>query len=66
MKTLAVQDVAIAEAMRNETLSIVERFSDRFGEPYWLISDNHGVIEICLSQEEVDRRVTFVKERVGE
>jgi hypothetical protein len=61
MRTLAVQDVAIAVALRNGDLS-VKSFVNRFGDTMWSISDKHGPIEICGSQSEADDKVATVAE----
>ena len=61
MLTFAVQDVAIAVAIRKGDLS-VKSFVSRVGETWWSISDSHGPIEICRSQAEADDKVATVAE----
>ena len=60
MRLLSATDVAIATALKGDTLAIVER-EGRFG-PYWSIEDAHGVIEVALSREEADTRVAAIRE----
>lgn len=60
MRLLSATDVAIATALKGDTLRVVER-EGRFG-PYWSIEDAHGVIEVALSHEEADTRVAAIRE----
>lgn len=62
MKLLSATDLAIAMAIRNDSLKVVECLSERLGEPYWSIEDANGVIEVALSASEVDQRVSAIKE----
>lgn len=57
MLAVAAQNVAISLAHKCGTLRVVERFSDRFQEAYWSIEDDHGVIEIVLSEVEAAEKV---------
>ncbi len=45
MKMLSSTDLAIALAAKNGTLRITEHAS-RFGEPFWALSDERGLIEV--------------------
>jgi hypothetical protein len=59
MKLLSSTDVAIAQAIRSNSLRVVE-CEGRFGA-FWSIEDAFGVIEVALSAAEADLRVGTIK-----
>lgn len=59
MQLLSSTDVAIAMAIRNNSLRVVE-CEGRFGA-FWSIDDDFGVIEVALSAEEADARISAIK-----
>ena len=62
MRLVSATDVAIALALRCDTLRIVER-DGRFGA-YWSIEDDRGVIEVHLSSEDASTRIATIRERL--
>jgi hypothetical protein len=64
MFAVASQDLAIALAIRENTLRLVERPS-RFGDTYIAIEDAAGIIEVALTRAEADARVAEVRRRVA-
>lgn len=50
---LSAVDVAIARASERGTLRVAESVN-RFGDPYYAVEDDHGVIAVCLTRAEVD------------
>ena len=50
---VAIQDVLILLAVKNDTLKITEEFSSRFQESYWNVSDEDGVIETFLKEDDM-------------
>jgi hypothetical protein len=64
MIAVSSQNFAIASAISRNVLAVRECWSDRFGEPYWAIEDDHGVIEIALSLDEANDRIIEIKERL--
>jgi len=63
MIALDAQTFAIAEAIAAETTRIEERFSERFGEPYFTIDDASGMIEVALDRDEAEARIAEVRGR---
>ena len=63
--TLSATDVAIALAIRNDTLRVSEEFNVRLGETFIAISDEHGLIEVALTQAEADARLADIQERAA-
>lgn len=59
MKLLSATDVAIAMALKSGDLKVVE-CEGRFG-PYWAIEDGFGLIEVALSADEADSRVSAIR-----
>lgn len=59
MTYLSATDVAIAMALRNNDLRVVE-CEGRFGA-FWSIDDAHGVIEVALSAAEAESRIAAIK-----
>ena len=62
--TLSLQDVAIAAAIRNETL-ICEVCVDRWGDTFIAIKDEHGTIEVAEDHGEAMARVLEVEARMA-
>jgi hypothetical protein len=62
MQTLSATDLAIAVAIKANTLTI-ERCEGRFGE-FFAIGDNRGLIEVALDSDEVDCRIEAIRERL--
>lgn len=56
MTLASANTVAMAIAVANGTLTVSEHVS-RFGEPYWAVCDEHGLIEVFLNKEELDNVV---------
>jgi hypothetical protein len=56
MKTLSATCIAIRIAYATGTLRVIER-QGRFGQQYFAIEDERGLIEVHLSREEVDARI---------
>ena len=52
---LTSSDVAIRAAKSRGTLAITREVNARLGNEFWAISDEHGLIEVALTSEEVDR-----------
>ena len=50
--------LAIILANRAGTLSINERFSERLGNTYFTLDDDKGTIEIALTEQEAEDRVS--------
>jgi hypothetical protein len=63
MKLLSSTDLAIAMAIRTDSLRVVER-EGRFGA-FWSIEDAFGVIEVALSAEEAGLRVGAIEARAA-
>lgn len=59
MKLLSATDVAIAMALHNNSLRVVE-CEGRFGA-YWSIEDAFGIIEVALSADEADQRIGKIR-----
>jgi hypothetical protein len=64
MKLLSATDVAIAQAIKAGTLSVVERPSRFAGETYFAISDDVGLIEVQLSQSAADERIAAIRSQI--
>lgn len=64
MIAFATQDLAIALADKAGTLRVEER-ATRFGDTAFFVSDEHGLIEVCLTQAEADARLAAVRRRVA-
>ena len=60
MRLISATDVAIAQAIKAGTLTVVERPS-RFGDTYFAIADEHGLIEVRLTRADVDARLAQIK-----
>lgn len=60
MRLISATDVAIAAAIKAGTLTVTERPS-RFGDTYFAIADENGIIEVQLTQAEADARLTQIK-----
>ena len=56
MRLLSSTDLAIALAVKNGTLRLVERPS-RFGDTFIAIEDDRGLIEVHNTRAEADARV---------
>jgi hypothetical protein len=63
MKLLSSTDLAIALAIRNDSLRVVER-DGRFGA-FWSIEDASGIIEVALSAEEAAERIGSIRKRAA-
>lgn len=58
MFTLCAQDVAIRMARETGTLRVEERPDRRFGGTFWAIFDEHGLIEVALTEAEAKERTS--------
>lgn len=56
MLALSSTDVAIRCAKESGTLRVTEE-TDRFGETFWAIADDVGLIEVASSEREAMERV---------
>lgn len=63
MKSLAIQDLIIAQAIKSETLAI-KACNGRFGA-FWSIEDQCGLIEVHVTEKEARDRVADIRERVS-
>lgn len=63
MQTLSATDLAIAVAIKANTLRI-ERREGRFGE-FFAISDDHGLIEVADDSDEVEARIEPIREAIN-
>lgn len=63
--TLSLQDVAIAAAIRNETLTC-EVCVDRWGDTFVAIKDDHGTIEVADDAGAAMQRVLGVEMRMAQ
>ena len=63
MLLLSATDVAIAIAIRANTLRQVERPS-RFGGTFISLEDEAGVIEVHMTQAEADDRLAKIQEAI--
>lgn len=63
MLFVSATDLAIALAIKNGTLAVNE-CEGRVGA-YWSIEDDHGLIEVALSAEEADERISEIKRRAA-
>jgi hypothetical protein len=61
MAGMAVQDLNIALAIKLKTLKVEKRVSERFGDDYWVIENQYGLIEVALSEEEANGRIDRVR-----
>ena len=59
MQIASSTDLAIAKAVKNGTLRLVNATS-RFGDAFVSIEDNYGVIEIAMSQYDAKKRIKQV------
>ena len=64
MKTLAIQDLSIANAIRADTLRITEQVG-RAGA-FWAVEDADGVIEVHLTPEAAAARVAEIAQRLND
>lgn len=62
MQTLSATDLAIAVAIKADTL-VVQRCQGRFGE-YLAICDDTGVIEVALTDAEAWGRIDAIGGRI--
>jgi hypothetical protein len=60
MRLLSSTDLAIAMAIRSNTLRVETKVS-RFGEDFFAFSDEDGLIEVHLTQAEADARLASIK-----
>jgi len=63
--TLSLQDVAIAAAIRNETLTC-EVCVDRWGDSFIAIKDEHGTIEVADDHGAAMQRILEVQMRIAQ
>lgn len=61
MSRFSATDWAIANAIRSDHLKVTQEFSTRLQLPYWSISDQHGIIESCLTKAEAEKRIKKVR-----
>lgn len=59
-RLLSATDVAIAVALEAGTLRVVERIG-RFGDSFFAIEDDRGLIEVHLTRDELDARINAIK-----
>jgi hypothetical protein len=59
MRTLSATDLAIAVAIKANTLRMEVRPS-RFGDTYVALSDEAGLIEVHLTQDGADARLAAI------
>lgn len=64
MQTLSATCLAIALADKAGTLRLEERTS-RFGDTFIAISDDAGLIEVALTQQEAADRLNAIREQVA-
>ena len=60
MKLLSATDLAIAAAVAANTIRVIPR-AGRYGA-FWTIEDQHGMIEVALSEEEAQQRIASIRE----
>ena len=60
-KLLSATDLAIAVALKSDTLTLQERAS-RFGDTYVAIGDEHGLIEVALTAAEAEARIEAIRQ----
>jgi len=65
MAGISSADVAIAEALSLGTLNVTRRTCRVLGEPYWAISDAHGLIEVALTEQQAADRLADVRRRIA-
>jgi hypothetical protein len=75
MLTLSATCLAIAEAMKSKTLDIQECQSREIlasdgsvlleAETYWTIGDTHGTIEVCMSLDELNQRISSIEDAIA-
>ncbi len=56
MLLFSATDLAISLASRNGTLRVTEDVN-RFGDAFWAISDEAGLIEVAMSVDETEQRL---------
>lgn len=61
MRSLSSNDVAIAYAILNDTLVVEKKWSERFQDHHYVISDHVGTIEVQLTESEANERVDSIK-----
>lgn len=64
MKLLSATDLAIAVAIKNNTLNL-EPFKTRFGGFAISIGDDHGTIEIAMDWAECDKRIDAIRTAIA-
>jgi len=64
VRMISATDVAIAMAMKEGTLVTVERPDHRFGGTYWTIEDQYGLIEVALTADELEKRLSAIREAI--
>jgi hypothetical protein len=62
MKLLSSTDLAIACAIKANTLRLVERAS-RFGDTFIAIEDGFGTIEVADDMAQANARIAAIQER---
>ena len=68
MLLLSATDLAITAAIERGTLTISEEVSERLGNTFFAISDEHGLIEVHLERADAEERVAALwraNSRVG-
>lgn len=66
MRTLAIQDVAIAAAIQTNTLRVTARHNPRIDSHYAAIEDHYGVIEIVDDLAEAQARIAEIRRRLSQ
>lgn len=64
MTTFSANDVNVAVALASGTLTIVDCFNDRLQEPYTAISDEHGLITVCMTNQEAQDYVRKIADTI--
>lgn len=65
MRTLCANDVAIAQAITTNTLTVATCWSTRLQQHYVAISDAFGLICVELTQQDADALIASVRRRLA-
>lgn len=52
---LSATDLAIKIAAQEGTLSVERKYNPRIDSNYWAIADDHGIIEVAMDHEIIER-----------
>lgn len=64
MRLVSATDVAIALAIRADRLVIREQVG-RFGDVFWAVSDDVGLIEVHSTQASLQARLADIQQRAA-